>query len=168
MPPWHLDKTIGVRKFQNDCSLSDEQIETIVGWIDAGAPEGDPNDMPAPVEFPDPNRWQLADRFGETDLIVRSEPYTLAAATQDKWWRPTVETGLTEARWVRAIEMKPSYPEGRRIVHHVLAHLIQDEEGVTGLARSVSRDNEKDAQADCSWSGRSARSERSSPRMPAS
>ena len=48
MPPWHIDKTVGVQKFKNDRSLTDEQIDTIVKWVDAGAPQGDPKDMPAP------------------------------------------------------------------------------------------------------------------------
>ena len=47
MPPWHIDKTVGIQKFKNDRSLSDEQIDTIVRWIDAGAPQGDAKDMPA-------------------------------------------------------------------------------------------------------------------------
>src|SRR6476646_4120370 len=42
MPPWHIDKTVGIQKFKNDRSLSDEQIDTIVRWVDAGAPQGDP------------------------------------------------------------------------------------------------------------------------------
>src|SRR5262245_66108466 len=46
MPPWHIDKTVGIQKFKNDRSLSDEQIDTIVRWIDAGAPQGDAKDMP--------------------------------------------------------------------------------------------------------------------------
>src|ERR1700682_762938 len=46
MPPWHIDKTVGVQKFQNDISLSDEQIDTIVRWVDSGAPQGNPKDMP--------------------------------------------------------------------------------------------------------------------------
>src|SRR5688572_26425472 len=48
MPPWHIDKTIGIQKFKNDRSLSDEQIDTIVQWVAAGAPKGDPKDMPPP------------------------------------------------------------------------------------------------------------------------
>ena len=47
------------------------------------------------------------------------------------------ETGLTEERWVRAIEIKPAYPDGRRIVHHVLTTLEQGEQGVTGLAHEA-------------------------------
>ncbi len=137
MPPWHIDRTVGIQRFQNDRGLSNEQIETIVRWVDQGAQFGDERDLPPPREFPDPNRWQLSDQFGQPDLIVKSEPYTLAALTEDKWWRPTVETGLTEPRWVRAIEIKPSYPDGRRIVHHTLAYLLQEEEGITHLASTA-------------------------------
>src|SRR5580693_5206678 len=49
MPPWHIDRTVGVQKFKNDMSLSDAQIDTIVSWADSGAPMGDPKDMPAPM-----------------------------------------------------------------------------------------------------------------------
>ena len=138
MPPYHINRTVGIQGFKNDRGLTEQQIETIVSWVDQGAVYGDAADEPAPMEFPDPNRWQLADRFGEPDLIIRSEPYTLAAVTQDKWFRPTVPTGITEPRWVRAIEMKPAYPDGRRIVHHALAFLLQREEGgMAGLASTA-------------------------------
>ena len=137
MPPWHIDTSVGIQQFKNDRGLTDEEIETIVAWVDGGRVEGDPADLPPPVEFPDPNEWRLADEFGEPDLIVKSEPYTLAAETQDKWFRPVVETGLTEPRWVKAIEIKPSYPDGRRIVHHVLAYLIQEEPELTNLASTA-------------------------------
>ena len=137
MPPWHIDQNIGVRSFKNDRGLTADQISTIVKWVDAGAPEGNPKDMPAPAVFPDPTGWQFAKEFGAPDLVIKSPPYTLAAATQDKWFRPVTETGLTEPRWVRAIEIKPSFPNGRRIVHHVLTTLEQGEEGVTGLAHEA-------------------------------
>jgi len=52
MPPWHLGKTVGIQKFQNDISLSDDQIATITRWVDEGAPLGDPKDMPAPKQWP--------------------------------------------------------------------------------------------------------------------
>lgn len=137
MPPWHIDRNIGVRDFKNDRGLSDAQVQTILHWVEAGAPEGDPRDMPPPAVFPDPTGWQLAKDFGQPDLVITSPPYTLAPQTQDKWFRPVTETGLTEARWVRAIEIKPSFPDGRRIVHHVLTTLDQGEEGVTGLAHEA-------------------------------
>jgi len=137
MPPWHIDKTVGIQAFKNDRGLSDAQIETISRWVDAGAPPGDPKDMPPAVKFPDPNRWQLSDTFGPPDLVIRSKPFTMPASGEDKWFRPVVETGLTDARWVRAIEVRPSYPDGRKIVHHALTYLLQDEKGVTGLASTA-------------------------------
>jgi mono/diheme cytochrome c family protein len=137
MPPWHIDRNIGVRSFKNDRGLTDAEVGTIVSWVEGGAIEGDRADLPAPKTFPDPTGWQLESQFGKPDLVLKSPPYTLAAQTQDKWFRPVSETGLTEQRWVRAIEIKPSYPDGRRIVHHVLTTLEQGEEGVTGLAHEA-------------------------------
>src|SRR5262245_8853653 len=123
MPPWHIDKTIGIREYKNDRSLTDRQLATVVRWVDSGAPAGDPKDMPPAKKFADPTGWQLASQFGPPDLVLKSPPYTLAARTQDKWFRPLTDTGVTEPRWVRAIEIKPSVPDGRRIVHHVLTLL---------------------------------------------
>src|ERR1700722_13058702 len=48
MPPWHIDKTVGIQQFKNDRSLSDDQVDTIVKWVADGAQKGDPKDMPAP------------------------------------------------------------------------------------------------------------------------
>jgi len=53
MPPWFIDKTVGIQSFANDTSLNDEQIATIVKWVDAGAPQGDMKDMPAAKVFED-------------------------------------------------------------------------------------------------------------------
>lgn len=137
MPPWHIDRTVGIREFKNDRSLSESQRNTIVRWIDSGAPLGNPKELPPPVRWPDPTAWQLAEQFGQPELVVRSTPYTVKAAGQDKWWRPLVESGVTEPRWVRAIEIKPSFPGGRKSVHHVLTMLEQHEEGITGLASTA-------------------------------
>ena len=137
MPPWHIDKSVGIREFKNDRSLSDAEINMIVKWVDAGSPMGDPKDMPAPVQWPDPTQWELAKQFGPPDLVVKSKPYTVRPTGQDVWWRPTVETGVTEPRWVRAIEVKPSFPGGRKVVHHVLTMLDQNEQGVTHLASTA-------------------------------
>jgi hypothetical protein len=138
MPPWHIDKTVGIQSFKNDRSLTDEQIATLVKWVDDGTPLGNAADMPPAPKFPDPNRWHYADQFGPPDLVLRSKPYDMAARTQDKWFRPVTETGLKEARWVRAIEIKPVKPEHRKIVHHVLTLLEQREtDGITNLAHEA-------------------------------
>jgi len=128
MPPWHIDKTVGIQKFKNDRSLSDAQIETIQRWVEAGAPRGDVNDMPAPRQWPDESKWQLAAKFGQPDLVVTSTLYTMPAVAQDAWWKPVVPTGLTEPRWVRGIEIRPSTVKGRKVTHHALARLQQDED----------------------------------------
>ena len=127
MPPWHLDKTVGIQHFQNDRSLTDSQIATIVRWVDSGAPLGDPKDMPPPKPWPDDEGWQLAKLYGQPDLVLKSEAYTMPAHGQDVWFKPLTEVPITEARWVRAVEMRPGTTAGRKIMHHVLARLVQEE-----------------------------------------
>ena len=131
MPPWHIDKTVGVQEFKNDRSLTDDQIATISRWVDNGAPEGDPKDMPKAKEWPDGQMWTYAAMFGqkEPDLIIRSTTWTQKKGLNDTWWKPVVPTGLTEPRWVRAIEVRPGTVKGRKITHHANSDLIQDEPG---------------------------------------
>src|SRR5579859_20791 len=118
MPPWHIDKTVGVQKFKNDISLTDEQIATVVRWADSGAPLGDIKDMPPPKVWPADDEWKAAKELGQPDLVIKSDPYTMAAHHQDVWWRPTGSIPLTEARWARAVEIRPGGPGGRKITHH--------------------------------------------------
>src|SRR5687767_7529134 len=51
MPPWFLEKNIGIQKFKGDFSLTDEEIATFGAWADNGAPEGNPADLPPPLRF---------------------------------------------------------------------------------------------------------------------
>src|SRR2546428_257555 len=60
MPPWYIDKDVGVRHFKNDASLSDAEIATIAKWVDGGAPMGNPADMPPPRQFEDLEKWHIA------------------------------------------------------------------------------------------------------------
>ena len=59
MPPWFVDRTIGIKEYENDRSLTDAEIATIVNWVDGGAPQGNPADMPAQARFADPSEWSL-------------------------------------------------------------------------------------------------------------
>jgi hypothetical protein len=116
-------------------SLSDQQIAVIARWVDGGAPLGNPNDMPPPKQWPNDDGWQLEKQFGKPDFILKSEPYTMAAKGQDVWFKPLTPIPVTEPRWVRAVEMRPATLAGRRITHHALAYLQQEEPGSTaGLA----------------------------------
>src|SRR5436309_2083716 len=127
MPPWHIDKTVGIQQFKNDRSLTEEQIATIVRWVDSGAPKGDAKDMPPPKPWPDESKWNFASLFGPPDLIIKSPDWTMPPVALDQWYKPVVETGVTEPRWVRAIEIRPATVKGRKITHHALARLQQDE-----------------------------------------
>ena len=127
MPPWHLDKTVGIQSFSNDRSLSDDQISTIVRWVDSGSPMGNAKDIPAPLQWPDDQQWQLAKQFGQPDLVIKSEDYTMPAQGQDVWFKPVTAVPVNETRWVRAVEMRPGTVAGRKIVHHALAGLVQPE-----------------------------------------
>ena len=127
MPPWHIDKTVGVREFKGDMSLSDEQIQTIARWVDAGAPLGDSKDLPPPKQWSQDNEWSAAKVLGAPDLVIRSEPYTMAPRRQDVWWRPASDIPLTEPRWVRALEVRPGTLAGRKITHHAVVYLVQDD-----------------------------------------
>ena len=103
MPPWQIDRTVGIQKFKNDRSLSDDQVETITRWIDAGAPQGDPKDMPAAKHWPDDQGWNFAAAFGqkEPDLIIKSYDFTMPKVSQDVWDKRVTPSGITEPRWVR-------------------------------------------------------------------
>jgi hypothetical protein len=127
MPPWGIDRTVGIQQFKNDRSLTDQQVETIVAWVDAGAPKGDPKDMPVAKVWPKEQGWNFAAMFGEPDLIIKSPTWTQKAGAQDAWDKRTTPSGLTEARVVRAIEIRPSSIQGRKVVHHAIARLQQDD-----------------------------------------
>ncbi len=125
MPPWHLDKNVGIQGFANDRSLSDDQINTIVRWVDAGAPLGDKKDMQTAIQWKDGNDWETVKALGrQPDAVVKSVDFTMPAHGQDLWWKPVSSLGVTEQRWVRAVEIRPGSPKSRRIMHHVRADLI--------------------------------------------
>jgi len=143
MPPWHIDRSVGVQKFKNDMSLTDEQVDAIVAWVDGGALQGDPKDLPPPRPLVTDNEWKaVRDGYGPPDLVVKSSEYTMPAQHQDVWYRPSSEIPLTEPRWVRLVEIRPSNLKARRIIHHSIAHLVltDDPDSVnTGTATGPGR-----------------------------
>jgi len=106
MPPWGIDKNVGIQSFKNDISLSDDEIAKIVKWVDDGAPMGNLADMPAPRQFDDPRMWHIGN--GKPDLIVSmAKPYKVPAVGADVTLEFVSETGLTEDRYIKEIETKP-------------------------------------------------------------
>jgi hypothetical protein len=121
MPPWHLDKSVGIRQYKNDISLSDSEIDTIVRWVDGGTRQGDPRDMPPPLTFQEykaDGDWFI----GKPDLIVTFDKEMTMYANGPDWWiNKFAETGLAEDRWVKAMQIKPGNP---KIVHHAVTSVI--------------------------------------------
>ena len=108
MPPWFIEKNIGIQNFKDDFSLSEEEIATIGAWADNGAPRGNPADLPPARQFSDINAWSI----GEPDLIIDS-PLLKVEATAGDWHSPYIgatATGLTEDRWIAAFEVKEHRP----------------------------------------------------------
>jgi hypothetical protein len=119
MPPWHLDKTVGIRHYKNDRSLSDAEIATVARWVDSGAPQGDPADMPKPMSFPPDDQWFI----GRPDLqVTTDQDFKMYPKGPDWWIDQYAEVRLTEDRWIKAMEVKPSNP---KIVHHCVIYAIE-------------------------------------------
>jgi hypothetical protein len=120
MPPWHLDKTVGIKHYKNDRSLSDAEIAAVTRWVDEGAPLGNPSDMPPPLSFKADAEWFL----GEPDLKVTTPKDFVMYAKGPDWWidqfSDVIE--LPEDRWIKSMEVKPSNP---KIVHHAVVYAIE-------------------------------------------
>jgi len=124
MPPWK--PVPGHGEFLDENRLSDREIAILTRWIESGAPEGDPREMPQPLLFPD--QWTL----GTPDLIIEPDSdFTIGAEGQDVYRCFSVPTRLLESRWVAGIEVRPG---NRRVAHHVLVY--PDPLGLSALKRA--------------------------------
>ena len=113
MPPWFADPRYG--HFRNDRSLAQKDIDTLVSWVDAGAPEGDPKDLPKPAEFVD--GWNI----GKPDLVFdMPEPFHIPASGTIEYQYVVLPYKFTEDRWVQMAEVRPG---NRTVVHHVIAYI---------------------------------------------
>jgi len=132
-----------VQEFKNDMSLTDEQVNTIARWVDGGAVEGNPKDLPPPKPLVTDNEWKgVRDGFGPPDLVIKSPEYTMAAQHQDVWYRPMSDLPITEPRWAKMVEIRPTTLKGRKVIHHSIAYLVlkDDPDAVsTGTANGPGR-----------------------------
>lgn len=135
MPPWFIEKDVGVQGFKGDLSLTEREIEKIAAWADNGAPRGNPADMPPPIDLLEAHEWQI----GEPDLVV-SSPYVEVPAMAPDRWAPMgkAATGLAEDRYVAAIEMKEINDAepgsgskdtvgGQYVIHHMVFTVLDAE-----------------------------------------
>jgi hypothetical protein len=122
MPPYAYDRDQGIQELKEDWRLSPDQIQTVVDWVDQGAPLGDRDAVPAIPNMPDPTAWAMAGQFGAPDLVIRSTPIDVPADGNDLWHRPVVPTGLTTDRCIRAVQVKPA-GNAATVVHHAIANM---------------------------------------------
>jgi hypothetical protein len=112
MPPWHADAPHGT--FRNERSLTSAQKEVLERWAAAGAPEGNPADLPAAPTFA--AGW----RIGRPDAIFEmQEDYPVPAQGTVEYEYFYIPTNFTEERWLQAIEARPG---NRLLVHHILVY----------------------------------------------
>ncbi|HEX5229811.1 MAG TPA: thiol-disulfide isomerase [Bryobacteraceae bacterium] len=111
MPPWFADPQYG--HFINDRSLKQGDIDTLVNWVDAGAPEGDAKDAPAPVAWP-ADGWEI-----QPDLIVKGPETKVPASPKNnviEWSYIIVPSGITQDTWITSMQVRPSDPS---VTHHI-------------------------------------------------
>ncbi len=114
MPPWHADAAYG--HFKNDRRLSQKEVDTITDWVDGGAIEGDPKNLPPAPKFAE--GWSI----GAPDLVLQmKEEYTIEAGGPDEYQYFTIPTGFTEDKYIQMAEARPG---ARKVVHHILAFVI--------------------------------------------
>jgi peroxiredoxin len=115
MPPWYADSRHG--KFLNDRRLPQEELDTLIAWIDAGTPRGDDKDLPPPLKFV--KGWKI----GEPDKVFTMEKeFTVPATGVLNYQRFTVDPGLKEDTWIQAAECRPG---NRAVVHHILVYVLK-------------------------------------------
>lgn len=114
MPPWHADPSHG--SFKNDRRLSKKEIDTIVAWVDQGAKEGNPKDLPPAPRFTE--GWKI----GKPDVVLTmTDEYTVPAEGVVNYQYMLIPTNFKEDRWVQAAEIRPGNPA---VVHHVIVFVV--------------------------------------------
>ena len=128
MPPWYVEKNIGIQQYKQDTSLNDDEVAMIAAWADNGSPEGDPADLPPVREFDDSGEWTI-----QPDLVVSSEEILVRGDDAD-WWGEieSIPLGLEEDRYASAVQIrevndvKSDQDGGRETVgrRYVVHHMI--------------------------------------------
>ena len=113
MPPWHADPKHG--SFSNNRSLSQNDKDVLIRWANGGAPEGNPDDLPATPTFTD--GWQL----GPPDTILQLPvEYKVPADGFVEYEYFEIPTNFTEDKWLEGLEVRPG---NRAVVHHVIVSM---------------------------------------------
>lgn len=128
MPPWYIEKNIGIKDYKDDISLTDDEISKLSVWARSGTPRGNPADAPEPLVFDDSIKW----RAGEPDLVVKSNTIFVGGSSSDQWYEAEdpVKFELPEGRYVKSVEVVEvndlaadattnTKVGGRYVIHHM-------------------------------------------------
>jgi len=124
MPPYAYDHGIGIQDLQGDWRLSQDEIDTVVAWVNAGAQYGDA-DTVVQFNLPDTDAWNFEPDFGPPDAIIPSVAIDIPANGNDLWHKHLVPTGLTEDRCIKAVQVKPR-GDAKSVVHHANSSILID------------------------------------------
>ena len=149
MPPWYMEKNIGIQKYKDDPSLSDLEVAKVAKWADTGAVRGNPADMPTARKYVDDSVW----RIGTPDLIVKLQDVTVKGNAPD-WWGEieSVPIPMDEDRYVLAVEVKEvndvdthnkdrQTVGGRYVFHHLIYRTQVGTEAPSDLELLAGSDN---------------------------
>jgi len=122
MPPYAYDHGIGIQDLQGDWRLAQEDIDTVVAWVNQGAPLGDSDIVPVAPELPDPDQWNFVAQLGEPNLVIPSIPMDIPANGNDLWSKHAVPSGITADRCIKAVQVKPR-GDAKAVVHHANSYI---------------------------------------------
>ncbi len=122
MPPYAYDHGVGIQQLEGDWRLSEEEIETVVAWVNQGSPLGDADIVPPAADLPNPDEWTFAAEFGAPDHIIGSVPMDIPASGNDLWSKHYVSSGAVEDRCIKAVQVKPR-GDAKAVVHHANSDL---------------------------------------------
>ena len=126
MPPYAYDHGIGIQDLQGDWRLSQDEIDTVVAWVNAGAPYGDADVVVQSADLRDPDAWNFEGDFGPPDAVIPSVAIDIPANGNDLWHKHLVPSGLTEDRCIKAVQVKPR-GDAKSVVHHANSSIITAE-----------------------------------------
>ena len=125
MPPYAYDHGIGIQDLQGDWRLSQDDIDTVVAWVNEGSQYGNPDTVLQSVDLGDPEAWSFEGDFGVPDAIIPSVAIDIPANGNDLWHKHLVPTGLTEDRCIKAVQVKPR-GDAKAVVHHANSNVVID------------------------------------------
>ena len=117
MPPYAYDHGIGIQDLEGDWRLDQDEIDTVVAWVNQGSPMGDADVVVPMPEMNDPSEWNFVSQFGQPDRIIPSISIDIPANGNDLWSNHYVDSGITSDRCIKAVQVKPR-GDAKAVVHH--------------------------------------------------